>query len=714
MSKKYYRTAIRINTAWFEKNVEDYPYFSRRLDEKLKGRFGEDYRPIDLFPAGISCVIASEGTEEELDEEIRKLAMIPDLPAEAMTIRMAVRPGFAGDSKSTGDSGAAGSAGTETSRSGGEPSRDEVRRLLREKQEELRRKEEEKARKAAEEELKSAEERRLEKIRASALEDIDDLVGAEEFKALCRELDLELPVIQKNGSLSVFRKTCFLFSIDDGSGLSHAAQLFSNFLASRGVLKSEEYQGEFVLPEPNSKETEAQLKQLWERVCGAAGRDCIFVLDISRWTGRSGTKVFRRFLLNFVRSWPAGLLVIRIPALPARQFRTVYENLSDIFFVRTVTFPPFGKKEQHELAGKIFSGYGFKPDESLWPVFDGKMEAEAADGITHGIHTYRKVVQEMILAAQRSPLFRARQNPITGEMVRSVLTSFLPPEEGDPAAELEGLVGLGEVKTLIPVIAKQIELSRNSWKGGASLHMRFDGNPGTGKTTVARILGRLLAQKGILKRSQIVEKMGRDLCGIYIGETARITRSVCEEAYGTILFIDEAYSLHRGKMDSNDFGREAMDVLITEMENHRDDLIVILAGYEEEMDHMFTGNPGLKSRVSYHVHFPNYTREELAEIFRNMMEQDGVQAGEGLFEAAGKFFSGIPEQAFRARDFGNARLVRNIYQQAYGIAAVRLDVGRMEDIVISPEDFKKACEICRRQIPGMEKGGEGTRIGFID
>ena len=700
MSKKFYRMAIRINTAWFENNVKDYPFFSRKLDEKLKSHFGEDYRPIDLFPAGIACVIASESTKAELEEEIRKLAPAANLPKEALSFSMTMRPEQAGTT---------GTAGT-----GDRPSPEEVRRLLREKQEERRRKEEEKVRRAAEEERKNIEERRLEKIRAATLEDIDDLVGAEEFKALCHELDRELPVLQKNGSLSVFSKTCFLFSIDDGSGLSHAVQLFANFLASRGVLKSEEYTGEFALPEPSPKESETQLRQIWDRICAEAGRDRIFVLDISRWTGRSGTKVFRRFLLNFVRNWPAGLLVIRIPALPGRQLRTVYENLSDVFLVHTVAFPSFRKKEQHELAGKIFFGYGFKPDDSLWPVFDGKMEAEAADGITHGIHTYRKVVQEMILAAQRSPLFRARQDPITGEMVRSVLTSVLPPEEGDPAAELEGLVGLGEVKTLIPVIAKQIELSRNSGKAGASLHMRFDGNPGTGKTTVARILGRLLAQKGILKRSQIVEKMGRDLCGIYIGETARITRSICEEAYGTILFIDEAYSLHRGKKDSNDFGREAMDVLITEMENHRDDLIVILAGYEEEMDHMFTGNPGLKSRVSYHVHFPNYTREELAEIFQKMMGQDGVQAGEGLFEAAGKFFSEIPEQAFQAKDFGNARLVRNIYQQAYGIAAVRLDAGRMEDIVISPEDFKKACEICRRQIPGMEKGGESTRIGFID
>ena len=716
MEKNICRIIVRIRLSWFQENVSDYSGFTRMLGEVLEKQYGEKYTLLRVTPTMLRVSLQTEKAEDDIREEIQLasavLARLPELPSYAMVIRITKRTGEDDDWES------AGSFAEESPQINldqlNRGKREERRKVTeRRLQEEAERRRREEAR-LEEEKKRDQEEEWQEKMRRQTLQEVEDLVGAEEFKAFCRELDQELPVLAENGSLSLFRKTCFLFSIDDGHGLTNAMEIFARFLYGRRVISEASADEEFVLPEPIPKEVENQLNKAWFELLRLAGKNSLFLLDISRWTGRTGTPVFRNFLLNIVRDWPMGILVIRIPVLSDKQFRTVYENLSDLFLVRSVLFPPFGRKEQHELAGKIFTRYGFQTDASLWPVFDEKMAAEAADGIVHGIHTYRKVVQEMILTAQKSPLFKSRRKPLTGEMVSRVLLSGPKAEEKDALAELETLVGLGEVKTLIPVIAKQIELSRNSGRlSGAALHMRFDGNPGTGKTTVARLLGRILASGGVLRRSRIVEKMGRDLVGIYVGETARITKSICEEAYGTILFIDEAYSLFRGRKDSGDFGREAMDVLITEMENHRDDLIVILAGYEEEMDHMFSGNPGLKSRVPYHIHFPNYTREELALIFKSMMESDGVGAEEGLYRAAEDFFGQIPDAAFKSPDFGNARLVRNIYQQAYGIAAVRLNVSRMEDIVISPEDFKKACDICRRQIPGMEKETGFSRIGLI-
>ncbi len=713
MSKTTYRVAVHAAAEWLKENLEQYYRFSANMRDGMQEYYGDDFQLVNIYPSGIVCLIRTEAAEDRLGKEVRGFVkacgVSPELAGSSNLRIRILNTGM--PEAEPGDY----SRDEEPSGTRERISPDEIRERVRKRAEENRLKKQEEARRRQLSEMEQEENKQEEELRNRSLADIDDMVGAEEFKALCHDLDGELLIAKKTGSLPVFRKTCFLFAIDDGNGLTHAVKMFIEFMAFRDVIRMTEAPEGFTLPEPNPKELENQLKQSWGQILSTSDKKGLFLLDISRWTGRTGTPVFRKFLLNIVREWPMGMLIIRVPLMMKKQYRAVLENLSDVLVVRPVVFPPFEEEQQHVLAQKVFSRYGFKADESVWPVFDRKMLEEAADGITHGIHTYRKVVQEMILAAQRSPLFKKRTDPVTGEMVAAVLDSGYEEKAGDAFSELNRLVGLSEVKMMLPIIAKQIELSRKSGRrGGAALHMRFDGNPGTGKTTVARLLGRLLAQMGVLRRSRIVEKMGRDLCGIYIGETARITKSICEEAYGTILFIDEAYSLYRGKEDSNDFGREAMDVLITEMENHRDDLIVILAGYEKQMDHMFSGNPGLKSRVSYHIHFPNYSREELAEIFFNLMENDGVRAEDGLREAVGEFFSRIPEEAFRSPDFGNARLVRNIYQQAYGIAALRLNVGRMEDILISPEDFKKAAGLCRRQIPGMEKDAEFSKIGFID
>ena len=154
------------------------------------------------------------------------------------------------------------------------------------------------------------------------------------------------------------------------------------------------------------------------------------------------------------------------------------------------------------------------------------------------------------------------------------------------------------------------------------IHMRFVGNPGTGKTTVARIIGKILKEKGVLRIGNFYEYAGRDFCGRYVGETAPKTASICRDAYGSVLFIDEAYSLYRGDDNSRDYGREALDTLIAEMENHRNDFVVIMAGYTDDMDKLMAGNMGLASRMPYTIEFPNFTREQLYEIFESMSKPD--------------------------------------------------------------------------------------------
>ena len=248
--------------------------------------------------------------------------------------------------------------------------------------------------------------------------------------------------------------------------------------------------------------------------------------------------------------------------------------------------------------------------------------------------------------------------------------------EDDPAEELARMIGMREVERRLKEVIVQIKTQRALAAKGKKverpvIHMLFTGSPGTGKTTVARIAARMMRQAGILRKGHLVEVRGRDLCGEYIGTTAPKTSAICRDAYGSVLFIDEAYSLFRNDFASaRDFGREALDTLVAEMENHRDDFCVIMAGYKDEMDAMLLGNTGLKSRIPYEINFPNYTREDLEKIFFTMLDGN-FDYEENLKEAVHEFFAAMPEETFTSKEFSNARLVRNLYERTWGKAAYR-------------------------------------------
>lgn len=232
-------------------------------------------------------------------------------------------------------------------------------------------------------------------------------------------------------------------------------------------------------------------------------------------------------------------------------------------------------------------------------------------------------------------------------------------------AEMDSIVGLKEVKDYIYSLEEYFGVQKRRREAGlkageVNKHMIFTGNPGTGKTTIARIVSKYLKAIGVLSGGQLVEVSRADLVGRYVGHTAPLVNQVVKSALGGVLFIDEAYSLHRGREDS--FGLEAIDTLVKAIEDNRDDLIVILAGYSNEMQTFLESNSGLKSRFPNIIDFPDYTGEELLAIGKLTAKSKGYKIDEAAEPALLSYFNMV--QATRAMDAGNGRLVRNKLEEA--------------------------------------------------
>ena len=254
------------------------------------------------------------------------------------------------------------------------------------------------------------------------------------------------------------------------------------------------------------------------------------------------------------------------------------------------------------------------------------------------------------------------------------------------------LIGLRPVKNRVRQIASLLLIERIRQRAGLAsspptLHMSFTGNPGTGKTTVALRMARILHGLGFVRRGQVISVTRDDLVGQYIGHTAPKTKEILKKAMGGVLFIDEAYYLHRPD-NERDYGQEAIEILLQVMENQREDLVVILAGYGERMTSFFASNPGFRSRIAHHIEFPDYAEAELLVIAELMLKERGYRFSAAAREAFEKYIELRRTQPF----FSNARSIRNAVDRIRLRQADRLvsDLNRMLDVVdletIDPTD----------------------------
>jgi len=318
--------------------------------------------------------------------------------------------------------------------------------------------------------------------------------------------------------------------------------------------------------------------------------------------------------------------------------------------------------EGGEIAGKLLSGSGN-------PVSEKDALQHAQDALSDAKNLFGK-----------PPIAKA-----TGDPAKAAEVPVKAEEEEDPEEQLDELIGLKDIKRDVRELADFAKVQKMRKDQGmksvpVSLHLVFTGNPGTGKTTVARILGKLYKKIGILSKGQLVEVDRSGLVAGYLGQTAIKVQEVVQSAIGGVLFIDEAYSLAQ---ENDSFGQEAIDTLLKAMEDHRDDLIVIVAGYTQPMQHFIDSNPGLKSRFNKYIEFPDYTVDELEQIFYlNCKKYDYVidyRAKEKIREMI------VQRRMEKIVNFANAREVRNMFEMIITNQASR--VARMENP--KPGDLKK-------------------------
>ena len=545
------------------------------------------------------------------------------------------------------------------------------------------------------EKLPAAESGAKRKTKQSAIQALDQLVGATEFKQLAAECMVMAESLKKHDIVESFTTRCYLVSINAGHGMTTYLELFADLMEETGLFtfspSARSRVVEVVLQPGETAESEERVFQEVNQLFQGSHQARLSCIDISEWMTKLNAKPFRRFLRRVADNSGKNIVFFRVPFVEKNIVGKIESQLNDLLYIKSISIVPFTFDEMKQCAEQRIAEKKYVMAEDAWDVFETRINMEKSDGRFYGINTVKKIVREMLYIKQ---LYNVEHDiedlTIQKEQIQSLVKQdFLPVSDG--FEQLSHMIGMETVVKKVEEIIAQIVLSiQKSGLDAPCIHMRFVGNPGTGKTTVARIIGRILKEKGVLRNGNFFEIAGRDLCGRYVGETAPKTASMCRDAYGSVLFIDEAYALYRDHhCGSVDYGKEALDTLIAEMENHRTDLMVIMAGYPDEMEKLMEGNAGLKSRMPYLIEFPNYTKEQLADIFMCMVKQ-GFRYDDALVEAVKSYFNALSDDVVSDKEFSNARFVRNLYERTWGKAALRCQMSQSDCDTLTVDDFTLA------------------------
>lgn len=369
-------------------------------------------------------------------------------------------------------------------------------------------------------------------------------------------------------------------------------------------------------------------------------------------------------------------------------------------FNYNVFFPDYSATELLEIAKQMSQEkkYSISDDcmEALRLKFERKQNLNNSTSEGNG-RLVRNIVEKAIFRHSQRIFAKGSSNVCKEEMYILTKQDLELEEKGNLNFDLENefskIIGLDEVKNHIRSIYSLLKVNKAREKLGLTscdpqtMHMVFTGNPGTGKTTIARLVAKILFEMEILSSDKLIETDRSSLVAGYVGQTAEKTIEILDQARGGVLFIDEAYSL--ANCNENDYGQEAIDTIVKYMEDYRDDLVVILAGYTKEMHRFFEMNSGLLSRFPVNIEFPDYSSEELVNIIEQMYEDNNYILGEGSEEKLYRLFFEAKTRPY----FGNGRYARNLYEKSIRNQSVRINktgVFTRETLTtIIPEDIEE-------------------------
>lgn len=550
---------------------------------------------------------------------------------------------------------------------------------------------------------------------------IEDLIAMEPMKKWVSEIQL---VSEKYGETliksNLLKNFVYLMSINRGNGLTTVLELMTKVLKKNNLF---EFRGgrpyiEWNLSydvNPEKFTSFEGLLHLISDIDSGGNFGGIVALNIAEWLDYLYDKRFD-LLLNFMWNHRDHMIfVLTIPYVEDDIINKVRARIDDVISVRTMRFLPPSDKQYFDFFVRLFDKFELKLNEDVYSAFASKLAIEKNDGRFFGFNTVKKIANEVLykklISAANGDIELTEE--ITGQYICDIYD--MDDSEGVSGFEaLQGLVALKEVKNRVREIISTVKLQKELYNNGnvkirPCFHMMFSGNPGTGKTVVARLIGRIFKEEGLLPVGNFYEVSKKDLVGMFVGHTAPKTMELCRNAIGSVLFIDEAYTLAD---DSGSYSSEAIGTLIAEMENNRDKMVVIFAGYEDELKRLFDINQGLKDRIPYKIHFPNYSRDELKKIFYLQLK-DKIRYDETFEKKVDEFFEKFPEDVLQRKDFSNGRFVRNLTERIISKSALRFEMSEkgISDFMLTAIDFEVAVSD-NDYMKLFSKVKSTTKIGF--
>ena len=530
-----------------------------------------------------------------------------------------------------------------------------------------------------------------------ALTKIRALKGSNQLIELCERLHRISDRIYEDETAAekyadLLDAKAYLFSVEQGIGLNTRISLFFEFMNEDGLLNAEgggmevrlSYGGSTGIPMDVAKQLVAQ-----EGIS-------MFSFDISAWIGHLDQEEFRDFLFYLYGAKDAHRYSFRIPYVESGVMKQVEAAISDIFTVETIVIPPMGRSELEEYALGTLESFGYHVTPEALPWFRLRIAEEKSDGRFYGMDTVDKITDEIILEKMGS---HEDEKNITAEDMKALVSHTY--EEKDPATALHDMIGVSEVEVQLRDILEEIVSGKNDLK-----NMWFIGNPGTGRTSVARIVGSVLHDRGVLRDGWFTECSIDDLVGEVPGETVPKTLTAIRDAAYSVLFIDAAYHEKKKSIDDADemeedpdeedavqqkeyFRREVMETLITEMKEKKD-TFVVMSATENDMRKLKQEYPELQDVIPYAVTFRDFTRDELSEIFFRMARRAKVELSDEVREDVQKYFSELPDSIFKKSRFSNARYVRNLFDEARSKSELHAALSHSVSNRIEASDFHLA------------------------